>query len=57
MSRMLDRSALRMKSDEIFLTSDESLFHGLGPVQRRECFPRVTVENRETDGGCVPLLR
>ena len=34
MSRMLDRSALRMKSlncfrDEIFLATDESLFHSL----------------------------
>ena len=35
MSRILDRSALRMKSlncfrDGIFLASDESLFHSLG---------------------------
>lgn len=37
MSRMLDRSALRMKNlncfrVKIFLASDETLFHSLGPV-------------------------
>ena len=46
---MLDRSVLHTKSlncfsDEIFLASVASLFHSLGPVQRRECFHTVTVE-------------
>ena len=49
---MLDRSALRMKSlncfsDEIFLTSDESFFHSLGPYSKgTECFPKVTMSRK-----------